>query len=51
MVELEQTPIKDPVSGNEKEMHISYPKGGFLWNDGNIVTTRRCGWTRETVRS
>ena len=39
VVEMQQTPIKDVVSGNEKEIHIVYPKGGFLWNDGNICTT------------
>ena len=31
---------RDPVPGQEKEVHISYPKGGFFWNDGNVVTTR-----------
>jgi len=33
------TPIKDAVSGEEKEVHIVYPKGGFFWNDGAIATT------------
>lgn len=40
VVELETTPLRDPVSGQEKEVHITYPKGGFFWNDGNVVTTR-----------
>ena len=39
-VELETTPLRDPVTGQEKEVHISYPKGGFFWNDGNVVTTK-----------
>jgi len=39
IVEMQQTPIQDVVSGNEKEIHIVYPKGGFLWNDGSICTT------------
>jgi hypothetical protein len=39
IVEMRQTPIKDVVSGNEKEIHIVYPNGGFLWNDGSICTT------------
>jgi hypothetical protein len=39
-VELETTPLRDPVTGQEKEVHITYPKGGFFWNDGNVVTTR-----------
>jgi hypothetical protein len=28
------------VTGQEKEVHITYPKGGFFWNDGSVVTTR-----------
>jgi hypothetical protein len=40
MVELETTPLRDPVTGKDKEVHIVYPKGGFFWNDGNVVTTR-----------
>ena len=39
-IELETTPIEDAVPGDEKEVHIVYPKGGFFWNDGNVVTTR-----------
>lgn len=38
-IELDTTPLKDPVSGEPKEVHISYPKGGFFWNLGNVVTT------------
>lgn len=40
-IELETTPLLDPVTGAEKEVHIVYPKGGFFWNDGNVVTTRK----------
>jgi hypothetical protein len=39
VLELRQTPIKDAVSGDDKEVHIVYPKGGFFWNDGNVCTT------------
>lgn len=38
-VELETTPLKNAVTGEDKEVHIVYPKGGFFWNDGNVVTT------------
>ncbi len=38
-LELEQTPIRDAVSGQEKEVQIVYPKGGFMWDTGNICTT------------
>lgn len=38
-VELRLTPLRDVVSGKDKEVHIVYPKGGFFWNDGKIATT------------
>jgi hypothetical protein len=38
-IDLQLTPIKDVVSGEPKEVHISYPKGGFFWNDAAIATT------------
>ena len=38
-VELETTPLLNPVTGDPKEVHIIYPKGGFFWNTGNIATT------------
>lgn len=39
VLEAEQTPIRDAVSGQDKEVHIVYPKGGFFWNDGSVCTT------------
>ena len=39
VLEVNMTPLIDPVSGEEKEVHIVYPKGGFLWDDGDICTT------------
>ena len=39
VLELRQTPIRDAVSGQDKEVQIVYPKGGFFWNTGNIATT------------
>ena len=38
-VELDTTPLRNPATGEEKEVHITYPKGGFFWNDGNVVST------------
>jgi hypothetical protein len=38
-VEVDTTPLRNPVTGEEKEVHITYPKGGFFWDDGNVVTT------------
>lgn len=39
VLELVQTPIRDAVSGEEKEVQIVYPKGGFFWNVGNVATS------------
>ena len=38
-IDLALTPMKDVMTGEEKEVHIVYPKGGFFWNDGAIATT------------
>jgi hypothetical protein len=43
-VDLALTPLKDPVTGENKEVHIVYPKGGFFWNDATVATT-------ETMRA
>lgn len=43
-VELRLTPLRDAVSGKDKEVHIVYPKGGFFWNDAKMATT-------ETMRA
>jgi hypothetical protein len=39
VLEIRQTPIRDAISGQEKEVQIVYPKGGFFWDTGNIATT------------
>lgn len=49
-IEVETTPLRDPVTGQEKEVHITYPKGGFFWNDGNVVTTRTMRVDHESLR-
>ncbi|MEP6689433.1 MAG: DUF1326 domain-containing protein, partial [Gemmatimonadales bacterium] len=49
-IELETTPLRDPVTGVEKEVHITYPKGGFFWNDGNVVTTTAMRMTHDSMR-
>jgi len=43
-VDLRLTPLRDVVTGNPKEVHIVYPKGGFFWNDAKVATT-------ETMRA
>jgi hypothetical protein len=39
VLEIRQTPIRDAISGQDKEVQIVYPKGGFFWDTGNIATT------------
>jgi hypothetical protein len=38
-IDLQLTPLRDVVSGEEREVHIVYPKGGFFWNDAKVATT------------
>ena len=39
ILEVDMAPLKDVMSGEEKNVHIVYPQGGFIWNDGSIGTT------------
>jgi hypothetical protein len=38
-LEADMTPLKDVISGEDKSVHIVYPNGGFVWDDGSIGTT------------
>ena len=49
-IAMETTPLRNPVTGEEKEVHITYPKGGFFWNDGNVVTTTTMRVDRPSLR-
>lgn len=49
-IELSLTPLKDPVTGKDKEVHIVYPKGGFFWNDAAIATTEMMRATHGDLR-
>lgn len=39
IAEAALTPLKNPVTGEESEVHIVFPKGGLIWNDGDTATT------------
>lgn len=39
ILELELTPLVDPVSGEEKDVQIRYPSGGFFWDTADCTTT------------
>jgi hypothetical protein len=51
-VELETTPLRNPLAGEDQEIevHMVYPKGGTLWNDGNIVTTSAMRASHDSLR-
>jgi hypothetical protein len=36
VAEVQQVPLINPVTGEEQEVHITFPNGGFMWDDGNI---------------
>jgi hypothetical protein len=50
VLELSQTPIRDAVSGQEKDVQIVYPKGGFFWDVGNITTTAKMYCSHGPIR-
>ena len=39
VAQAQMTPLKDVMSGEDKNVHIVYPTGGFVWDDGHIGTT------------
>ncbi|HWP48171.1 MAG TPA: DUF1326 domain-containing protein [Candidatus Limnocylindrales bacterium] len=39
ILEVRLTPLKNPVTGEEHEVHIVLPRGGLIWNDGDAATT------------
>jgi hypothetical protein len=50
-VEVETKPIRNPLASDQEiEVHMVYPKGCILWNDGNIVTTSTMRVTHDSLR-
>ena len=39
ILEAKLVPLKNPVTGEENEVHIVFPNGGLIWNDGDSATT------------
>jgi hypothetical protein len=39
IVDVNMTPLINPVSGEESEVNVVYPSGGFIWNNGDVCTT------------
>jgi hypothetical protein len=38
-IDVQFTPLRNPVTGAENVVHITYPNGGFFWNEGAVATT------------
>ena len=39
ILEARLTPLHNPVTGEENEVHIVFPGGGLIWDDGDTATT------------
>ena len=39
IINVNMTPMINPVTQEETEVHIVHPQGGFLWDDGDVCTT------------
>ncbi|WP_177208016.1 DUF1326 domain-containing protein [Pseudoalteromonas denitrificans] len=39
ILKVQQTPLINPMNGEDQNVHITYPDGGFFWNDGIIGTS------------
>ena len=39
ILEAKMVPLKNPVTGEDNEVHIVFPHGGLIWNDGDSATT------------
>jgi hypothetical protein len=48
-VDMRLTQLSDVMSGEPKDVHIVYPQGGFLWDDGRIGTTETMRVRHEAV--
>lgn len=49
VLEANLTPLMDAMSGKEKNVHIVFPDGGLMWNDGRIGTTATMKIGHENV--
>ena len=49
VIEMQLVPLKDPVTGDEKEVRIVYPGGGFEWPEGGFEWPEGDICTTETM--
>ncbi|MCG9731160.1 DUF1326 domain-containing protein [Shewanella sp. Isolate13] len=50
IMKVQQKPLLNPVTGENQHVHISFPDGGFIWNDGRIGTTESM-WLKHDALS
>ncbi|QFU24542.1 DUF1326 domain-containing protein [Shewanella eurypsychrophilus] len=46
---VQHTPLIDPMTGNDKQVRITFPDGGFFWNEGIIGTTNAMSLTHDAL--
>ena len=39
ILEASLAPLRNPVTGEDNEVHVVFPGGGLIWDDGNACTT------------
>jgi hypothetical protein len=39
ILDVNMTPLMNPITGEENEVHIVFPTGGLIWNDGAAAMT------------
>lgn len=39
VIELELEPMRNPVTNEEQDVRITYPSGGFFWDEAEVATT------------
>lgn len=45
VLDAQLSALINPVTGEEKDVHIVYPQGGFIWDDGHVGTTQSMEFT------
>ena len=50
VMKVQQKPLLNPVTGENQHVHIRFPDGGFIWNDGRIGTTETM-WIKHEALS
>ena len=49
ILEMQLTPLTNPVSGEPNKVNIVYPEGGLFWDEGEIATTEAMRFSYEDL--